>query len=181
MSGDGWLWFQVGLAALVALVFGVVFEGAPYVPTKRKSIDDALKLAKLKEGELIVDLGSGDGRLLAAAAEKGYRALGYELSPILAIISKLSLRKYGNKVRVRTANFWYTKLPDDTKVVFVFLAGPFMKRLSRHMQTEVNRLGHPVGLISYGFDLPGFKPSSRKGALKLYTITPVTDDTSAKA
>jgi SAM-dependent methyltransferase len=178
VEGDGWLWLQLGLAAIVALIFGVVFEGAPYVPTKRKEIEAALKLAKLKEGELIVDLGSGDGRLLAAAADKGYRALGYELSPILAFISKLTLRKYGDAVQVRTANFWYTKLPDDTKVVFVFLAGPFMKRLSRHMQREANRLGRPVSLISYGFDLPNYKPSGRKGALKLYEITPVKEPAS---
>jgi hypothetical protein len=169
---EGWIWLQVTVAVLVALIFGVVFEGAPYVPTKRKDIDNALKLAKLKPDELIVDLGSGDGRLLSAAADQGYRALGYELSPILALISRMTLRKYGKRVKVRNTNFWYTKLPSDTKVVFVFLAGPFMKRLARHMQREANRLGHPLDLISYGFELPGHKPVARKGVLKRYTIAP---------
>ena len=171
---DGWLWVQIILAVLVALVFGVVFEGAPYVPTKRKDVQAALKLAKLKPGELIIDLGSGDGRLLSEAAEKGYRAIGYELSPILVLISRMTLRKHKDLVKVRNTNFWYTKLPADTKVVFVFLAGPFMKRLSRHMQREANRLGHPIDLISYGFDLPGYKPAARSGVLKRYVITPET-------
>ena len=169
---DGWLWLEITLAALVALVFGVVFEGAPYVPTKRKDVRRALKLAKLKPGELIVDLGSGDGRLLAEAAERGYRAIGYELSPILVLISRLTLRKYRDSVTVRNTNFWYTKLPDDTKVVFVFLAGPFMKRLARYMQREANRLGRSIELISYGFELPGHTPASRSGVLKRYVISP---------
>jgi hypothetical protein len=160
------------VAVLVALIFGVVFEGAPYVPTKRKDIEEALKLAKLKPGELIIDLGSGDGRLLSAAAEKGYRAIGFELSPILVLISRMTLYKHRDLVKVRNRNFWYTKLPKDTQVVFVFLAGPFMKRLSRHMQREANRLGRPITLISYGFELPGHKPASQKGALKRYVISP---------
>ena len=171
---DGWLWVQIILAVLVALVFGVVFEGAPYVPTKRKDVQAALKLAKLKPGELIIDLGSGDGRLLSEAAEKGYRAIGYELSPILVLISRMTLRRHKDLVKVRNTNFWYTKLPADTKVVFVFLAGPFMKRLSRHMKREANRLGHPINHNSYGFDLPGHKPAARSGVLKRYVITPET-------
>lgn len=178
MSGDGWLWTQLILAVMIALVFGVVFEGAPYVPTKRKEIDDALKLAKLKEGELIIDLGSGDGRMLAAAAEKGYRAIGYELSPVLAGISKMTLWKHRDLVRVYTRNFWYTKLPVDTKVVFVFLAGPFMKRLARYMQREADRLGRPLELISYGFELPGHTPAAKSGALKHYIIEPTSVKTS---
>ena len=170
---DTWVWIQLGLALLVALTFGVIFEGAPYVPTKRKEVEDALKLARLKEGEVIVDLGSGDGRLLAAAAEKGYRAIGYELSPVLAIISRLRLRRYGKLVKVRMRNFWYTKLPSDTKVVFVFLAGPFMKRLAGHLQKEANRLDKEIILISYGFNLPGFKVDARRGPVKRFVVKPL--------
>ena len=169
---DGWIWFQLGLATLVALTFGVIFEGAPYVPTKRREIQDALKLAKLKKGQTIVDLGSGDGRFLAAAADKGYRAVGYELSPILSLISRLRLRKYGDKILVRNANFWHQELPEDTSAVFVFLAGPFMKRLAGHLEKEAARLDKPITLISYGFDLPGHLPDAQDGAVKRFIVKP---------
>lgn len=170
---DGWLWFQLGLATLIALTFGVIFEGAPYVPTKRKEIKQALDLAKLKKDEVIVDLGSGDGRFLAAAADRGYKAVGYELSPVLSIISRLRLRRYKDRVTVRNRNFWYTKLPNDTSVVFVFLAGPFMKRLASYLQREASRLGRPIVLVSYGFNLPGYKADASKGAVKRFTVHPV--------
>ncbi len=47
-------------------------------------IEEALNLAELRSGERLVDLGSGDGRVLLSAARRGARAVGYELDPDLA-------------------------------------------------------------------------------------------------
>ena len=55
-------------------------------PTPMERIEEALDLAELRAGERLVDLRSGDGRVLLSAARRGARALGlgYELDPDLA-------------------------------------------------------------------------------------------------
>jgi SAM-dependent methyltransferase len=57
---------------------------APYVPTPQEVVDRMLELAELKEGDLLYDLGSGDGRIVITAAKRyGIRAVGFEINPAL--------------------------------------------------------------------------------------------------
>jgi len=58
-----------------------VFFGSPYVMAKPKTIMQALKLAKLKKGEVLYDLGCGNGQVLIEAAKMGAKAVGFEISP----------------------------------------------------------------------------------------------------
>lgn len=162
MWGIGAIFFASWLA--------IVFVGAPYVPTKSRDLQKILKATGLKKGELIVDLGSGDGRLLIEAAKSGYRAVGYELNPFLELLTWWRLRHYRAQADVRMVDFWKTDLPTDTKAVFVFLAAPFMKRLEIVIENEAKRLGHDLVLVSYGFELPGRKPIRTDGSLMVYHI-----------
>jgi len=62
------------LAAVIILPFAVAaITGAPWLPTLRRDAEAALNLANLKPGQTIIDLGSGDGRLLATAARHWLR------------------------------------------------------------------------------------------------------------
>jgi len=45
-------------------------------------------MLNLKSGQTLIELGSGDGRVLKEAAAKGVRAIGYEINPVLVIYSK---------------------------------------------------------------------------------------------
>jgi 16S rRNA G966 N2-methylase RsmD len=162
-----WLIFVVVVAALT---LGVVFFGAPYVPTHARDMDKLFVAAQLKKSDKLVDLGSGDGRLLLAAASRGVASVGVELNPILVAISWWRLRRVRQLASVRYANFWRYTLPDDTTCVFVFLAEPFMKRLVQYLETEAKRLGHPLTLVSYGFSLPGYKTIREKDAVLVYKI-----------
>ena len=65
------------LASLIALAFTVIYfifigytqkYGAPWVPTPYKTIKKMLKLAQVKPGDMVYDLGSGDGRVIIEAA-----------------------------------------------------------------------------------------------------------------
>lgn len=156
---------------LIVLAAGLLYislRGAPYVPTLKKQLQRALDLAGVKPGMTIVDLGSGDGRLLLAAARRGCWAVGYELNPLLVIYTKLRTYPVRKQVSVKVRDFWRTPLPDDTDVVFVFLARPFMAKLERHLQAEAARLSRTIVLISFGFALPSKRPAAQAGALYRY-------------
>lgn len=153
------------LSALV-LAFGlVVFVGAPYLPTLQPTVAEALKLAGLKPGQTLLELGSGDGRMLLAAAKQGSRAVGYELNPLLVLWSKAITWRYRHLVQVRWGNYWLAKWP-ETEVIYVFLLQKYMKKLdNKIVQTYP---GQKVKLVSLAFTIPGKKPTKQTSSLYLY-------------
>lgn len=161
-------WLIIG--GLILLFGAVVFRGAPYVPTHRKSIESALDIMQLKEGDVVVDLGSGDGAFLIAAAKRGYYALGYELNPLLCAVAWLRTLHWRDQVNVYLRDFWLTSLPPDTKAVFVFLASPYMQRFKRKIEQETKGRVTPLIVVSYGFSIPGLLPKRVAQGLYLYEI-----------
>ena len=78
----------VGAAAVALLLTGALAEDdilfereTPYVPTPPDVVERMLDMAKLKPGEYLIDLGSGDGRIVVMAAQRGARAYGVDLNP----------------------------------------------------------------------------------------------------
>jgi len=141
--------------------------GAPFVPTAREKhralFGDAGLLRAQQGGDArcwlradtrpcelnFVDLGSGDGSLLRAAArDAGYRhARGYETNPLLAGYS--ALRSRPNET-VHWQSLWEADL-DDAHVVFAFGNGPIMDALGAKLRAEL-----PVGavVVSNAYELP---------------------------
>jgi SAM-dependent methyltransferase len=69
---------------------------APYVPTPQEVVDRMLELAGIKEGDLLYDLGSGDGRIVITAAQTyGIKAVGFEINPALVKEARESIREAG--------------------------------------------------------------------------------------
>ena len=82
----------IGMSLLVHLFF----LSAPYVPTGRKEIGIMMDLAKIRSGDTVYDIGSGDGRILRAAFEYSpKRLVGFEISWMLAGISRVWNRLSG--------------------------------------------------------------------------------------
>ena len=156
------LWVTVAVI-FMAFAFVVAF-GAPFLPTLKPQVRSALDLLDLKPGQTLLELGSGDGRVLVAAAERGITAIGYELNPLLAIYSWLRTRRYNGKVRVVWGDFWNKKLP-PTEGIFVFLLDPYMKKLDKKI---VQEYGKPVKLVSFAFKIPSRKITTEKNGLYLY-------------
>lgn len=81
------------LVIISAFFFAIdTFLDLPYVATDKRRIETIINLASIKRGETVIDLGSGDGRLLFAAAQKGARAIGYEINPFLVAITRIKAR-----------------------------------------------------------------------------------------
>jgi Methyltransferase domain len=80
---------RVVLGAAAVLWLGGAFaqddilleRDTPYVPTPQDVVERMLDMAKIKAGEYLIDLGSGDGRIVITAAQRGARAYGVDLSP----------------------------------------------------------------------------------------------------
>jgi len=164
--------FYVVGALVVSFCF-VVFFGSPYVPTLKLQVQDAMKILPLKNNDIFVDVGSGDGVVLRAAAKVGVRvAVGYELSPWLYAVSKILCRDYKN-INIHLANFWKAELPNNTTVVYTFLNGRHIVKLAKKLQDHANKHGKSIQFISYGFALPEKKAVKIRGALYLYTFKPL--------
>jgi len=74
----------------------------PYVPTPQVVVDRMLDLAKVKAGETVIDLGSGDGRIMIEAATRyGARGFGVEIDPRLVKLSNDRAAKAGVADRVK--------------------------------------------------------------------------------
>ena len=156
------LWV-IGIACILLFGFTVAF-GAPFLPTLSKRTKDALDMLDLQPGELLLELGSGDGRLLAEAARRGIYSIGYELNPLLVWYSRIKLWRYRKYAKVRLANYWLIDLP-KAQGIYVFLLQPYMQKLDTKItQSKIT----PVKLVSFAFTIPNKKPAQENNGMRLY-------------
>lgn len=154
----------LGGTYLVARSFGGLFAGAPYVPVRKKDIEDAMSLAKIKPGEWMADLGCGDGRVLLGALNKGANVVGYEISPILTWISRYRTRRFKDRATILRKNFFHADLSTfDVICVFALI------RLMPRLEEQLNKQAKPgLRVVSFAFDMPGWKLVEQKGMAKLF-------------
>lgn len=166
------------LGILVLLSFGVIaFIGAPYVPTHQREIERALsELYPVSREDVVVDIGSGDGRVLRLAAEHGARAVGYELNPFLVVISRWLSRAHVDQIEVRLADAWTAALPEATTLVYVFAVSRDLPRLLRKLRRHVAKTGRPLWLMCYGSQPADLTAEAMKGAHGLYRIDALQSD-----
>jgi len=146
-------------------VFGfVILFGAPYLPTLKNQIEGAFELLDLKKGQTLIELGSGDGRILFEAGKRGIKAVGYELNPFLVVYSIIKTWKYRGEVKVIWGNYWSKDWP-NADGVFVFLLDRYMQKLNKKIIHEFNQ---PIKLVSFAFKIPNKKIVESKQGLFLY-------------
>jgi hypothetical protein len=143
-----------------------VFFGAPYVPTDRARVDAMMSLTGLKPGEKLYDLGSGDGRIVIAAAKAGAHAEGWEISPYLWLYSTWQIRRQGlgDRAKIHLGSYWEEHFR-DADVVTLFLITQQMGRMQRKLQDELRPGGR---VISFAFKFPDWQHESKDRGLFLY-------------
>ncbi len=142
----------------------VIFFGAPYLPTLKPQAERAIKLTQLKSDQTMVELGSGDGRLLIAAAKQGVKSIGYEINPLLFVYSWIVTRKYKKLIIVKLKNYWKEELP-ECDAIFTFLLQKYMKKLDNKIIQEASK---PVILVSFAFEIPNKKPAKVDKGMFVY-------------
>ena len=158
----------IAIALAVLVLLGVsVFSGAPYIPTRRAQAEQAVSLAKVSKDTVFVDLGSGDGAVILAAAQKGATAIGYEINPFLVLFSRYRLRSYDNAA-IRFGSFWSADV-SSADVVYIFGVTRIMKRLDSKLRTETTK---PLLLISYGMPVPQKEHQAKEEPFIMYSYKP---------
>ncbi len=148
------------LFLLVAFV-----TGAPYLPTPHKVVEEMIALADVEKGNKVADLGSGDGRILIAAAKEGAHATGWEINPFLVIwsfikshlagVSKHVTLHWGEYSRANISGF-------DT--IFIYSIASHTKKLEKKMRSELPK---KAKVFSYMFAFPNWQ-AVKKTASKIY-------------
>ncbi len=140
--------------------------GGPFVPSRRKVVQAMVYIARIKPGTTIYDLGSGDGRILFAAARRGATAIGYEINPLLALWTRLRayFSPYRNTIGVRWKNLWKADLT-YADVVFLYLLPMSTAALRGHLRRT---LKPGAWVVTNTFLFSNWKPIRRDPTHHVY-------------
>jgi len=140
--------------------------GAPYVPSDRKMVEKMVRLVNLKPGEKVVDLGSGDGRIVIEFAKAGADAHGYEISPFLVWISRFKAQKegFGSKTKFSKKNFWKEDF-SEFDVIAMYQVSYVMNRLEKKLLDE---LKPGARVVCNAFKFPSWEPHVEEDGIFVY-------------
>jgi SAM-dependent methyltransferase len=169
----------VTLTTLAIIVIAAAFlwaavplaTGLPWVPTRDWRIRKALQLAAVQPGEVVYDLGAGDGRVLVMAArEFEARAVGIEISPVHCLIALLRARLagVGRQVNIHWGSFYQFDF-SNAEVVFIYMTQGQADRLRPHLET---RLKPGARVVTISSDMDGWQPEQidRQELIFLYKM-----------
>ncbi|MBI4098848.1 MAG: hypothetical protein HY437_02355 [Candidatus Magasanikbacteria bacterium] len=147
--------FFIGLAVGATFAYAG-FRGAPWVPMRRGDVERVVRLAEIKPGQTVYDLGCGDGRLLFAAAACGAAARGFEISLLPWVIAKVRwlFSKHRARVAISFKDFWFANFY-DVDIVYFFLMPAAYPRLQTKLQKE---LKPGAMVLAYVWPFPDWKP-----------------------
>lgn len=152
----------LGVLAVSKLLFALstglcspLTGGALFTTTHSSKIQKILDSVLMKPGQIVYDLGCGDGRFLVSAYRRyGVRAIGYEINPLAYLLAKMRVWLTHSKVDIYYKDFWKVNL-GDADIVFCYLFPDVMDRLREKLTQEL-KLGTQI--ISCNFAVPGWQP-----------------------
>jgi hypothetical protein len=155
--GYYWIPFLELLLELISLLLVIggciclftIFFGPPFIPTPMSLIKELTQIANISQKDVIIDLGSGDGRMLIHAARQGATAKGWEINPFLVLWTRLAIHHYkvGKRATVHLQNYHKANLSDAT-VVFIYNFPPHMPKLEQKLKQDLQK---GTMIISYKF------------------------------
>lgn len=176
---DMWPLFRIASAIIlicaIILAFSILWplavKGAGWTPTPRETVRRMLQLARVTPDDTVVDLGSGDGRIIIMAAKEfGANAIGIEIDPLRFIWSKWNVRRSGSydKVQLVRGNFFTLEFSEAT-VVTLFQRIGTNNWLKAKLTSELNP---GTRVVSYCHLIEGWSPveAVEDPDIYLYTI-----------
>lgn len=159
-------WLACAVLASLLIIEGTPFDSAQgkpartpdihYTPTRHHIADAMLRLANVTAKDVVLDLGSGDGRLPIIAAQKyGARGVGIELDPRLVELAWriANEAEVANRVSFIVGDLFEADLSPAT-VITTYLSSSIMKQLL----PQLRGLKPGTRIVSHRFAMPGWTP-----------------------
>ena len=140
----------------------------PYVPTPQVVVDKMLEMGKVREGDMLYDLGCGDGRIVVTAAKKGARGVGIDIDPVRIQEAKQNARQAGvsDRVEFRVGDLFQADFSPAT-VVTLYLLPEINRRLRPQLWRQL-KVGTRV--VSHAFDMGDEWPPERTERVQTSTL-----------
>jgi predicted RNA methylase len=131
---------------------------APFVPSPMPVVQRMLELAGLKPGEILFDLGAGDGRTVIMAAKTfGARSVGVEMREDLAKRAMNVIHENGLSDRVTIVNGDMFKVDlSSADVIYLYLTTSANEKVKPKMEAELKK---GVRIVSHDYEIVGWKPA----------------------
>jgi SAM-dependent methyltransferase len=157
----GKVWSSLaGIALVVALFLAQEINAqdldVPYVPTDNEVVNEMLDMANVGPGDYVIDLGSGDGRIVIAAAQRGAYGHGVDIDPERIKEAKENAQKanVSDKVMFLKENIFNTDF-SRANVITMYLLSSVNMRLRPKL---LDRLEPGTKLVSHDFDMGDWEP-----------------------
>lgn len=137
----------------------------PFVPTPQAVVEEMLRLAGVKPGDVLYDLGCGDGRIVVTAAQRyGVKAIGIDIDPIRIAESQKNAKAANvtDKVKFIEMDLFQADFR-DASVITMYLLTSVNRRLRPKLLSE---LKPGTRLVSHSFDMGDWQPDD-KGVVAL--------------
>jgi SAM-dependent methyltransferase len=134
-------------------------KDVPYVPTSAETVDQMLRMAEVSSDDVVYDLGSGDGRIvIAAARDYGARGIGIDIDPVRILEAEENAERAGvtDRVEFIQGDLFDADLSDAT-VVTLYLLTSVNLRLRPKLLAEL-KPGTPV--VSHDFAMGEWEPDA---------------------
>jgi protein-L-isoaspartate O-methyltransferase len=161
----------IGIFSFIATVVASLFFyhfAAPFAKSSDERIKNILALAGDLNNKKVADLGSGDGRVIAALAKAGAEAHGYEINPLLVRRSRkrIETENLGDCAVIHEGSFWKVDLA-DYDVIVVYGITYAMRRIQKKILRELKK---GTKIISVYFIFPNLEQVEMKGDVRLYKL-----------
>lgn len=151
------------VVALLALPFTVAQEKVPnrepdviFVPTPHEVVNKMLEMADVRPGEIVYDLGCGDGRIPVAAAKRfGVRAWGFDINPVRVkeSLENVASNKVKHLVTIKHADVFELDL-SKADVITLYL----LPQLNVKLIPQLDKLKPGCRIVSHDFNMEGVRP-----------------------
>jgi SAM-dependent methyltransferase len=127
-----------------------------FIPTPQEVVEKMLEMAKVTKGDLVYDLGCGDGRIVVTAALKyGCKAVGYDIDPqrVKESLENVKKNSVGHLVTIEQKDIFTLDL-SDANVITLYL----LPSLNIKLIPQLEKLKPGSRIVSHDFGMRGVKP-----------------------
>ncbi len=146
--------------------FYFINRGAVYYPTTIEAANQILNSLKMKEGEVLMDLGCGDGVVLIEAAKRRIKGIGYELDPVLVYQTRKKIKNLGLEklIEIRLKNMYEANF-NEADVLFFYQFPQYLAKFEKILNKKLEK---KKLVVSNRYEFPKRKWDKRVGRVYWY-------------